>query len=99
MPNKTNSSTLRGRRRAAFLSAAARRLTGDPTMTWRQLETLVLQTIDIVAEGTPDNAEVAKNMHLLLAAWMGHVRAMPGGPAKDINKILVDLPRQQGQRK
>ena len=69
-------------------------------MTWRQLETLVLQAVDLdLAAGVINNAEVAKNMHLLLAAWMGHVRAMPGGPAKDINKILVDLPRQQGQRK
>jgi hypothetical protein len=104
MPTTINAATIRTRRRYEIQDAFVRRVakglktkTGARVTSYSHLTTLFMEAVvpvETPAEGH-DNANVRKRLSALLKTMQANVSLISDGPAKDIEKIFKQLPRQK----
>ena len=101
-PPVVNPSTIKSRRRYLILDAVAKRITNDPECNWSSVgTTFSRQLMPAIADSLNwTEVEVRRQIRHILQGFIEKLDSLPvppsvDHPAKDMQRILVDIPRKK----
>ena len=101
-PSIENPSTIKSRRRNLIVNAVAKRITGDPAANWSRVGTAFSRTLMPAFADSLNWTEtgVRKQIKHILQGFIDNLDKLPSPPsadhpAKDMQRILVDIPRKK----